>query len=160
METCFKILQLKFDQKLTNRCIGLTLHISASTVFEVLARFKASSLSWPLPADISHDTLEKLIYPPKDTSASELIMPDMLYFDTEMRKPGVTRQLLWMEYKAQAGDKAMGYSHFCRCYRECKKTRRLSMRQEHRAGEKLFIDFCGPTVPVINPDTGVSRTVQ
>lgn len=90
METCIKILQLKFDQKLTNRRIGLTLHISASTVFEVLARFKArfkaSSLSWPLPADISHDTLEKLIYLPKDTSASELVMPDMLYFDTEMRK--------------------------------------------------------------------------
>ncbi|CAD6176005.1 transposase for ISEc12 [Escherichia coli] len=85
-------------------------------------------------------------------------MPDMLYFDTEMRKPGVTRQLLWMEYKAQAGDKAMGYSHFCRCYREWKKTRRLSMRQEHRAGEKLFIDFCGPTVPVINPDTGEMST--
>ena len=121
METCFKILQLKFDKKLTNRCIGLTLHISASTVFEVLARFKASSMSWPLPADISHDTLEKLIFPPKDTFASELVMPDMLYFDTEMRKPGVTRQLLWMEYKAQAGDKAMGYSHFCRCYREWKK---------------------------------------
>ncbi|EFX4896725.1 TPA: IS21-like element ISSso4 family transposase, partial [Shigella sonnei] len=157
--TCFKILQLKFDKKLTNRCIGLTLHISASTVFEVLARFKASSLSWPLPADISHDTLEKLIFPPKDTSASELVMPDMLYFDTEMRKPGVTRQLLWMEYKAQAGDKAMGYSHFCRCYRKWKKTRRLSMRQEHRAGEKLFIDFCGPTVPVINPDTGEIRRV-
>lgn len=115
METCFKILQLKFDQKLTNRCIGLTLHISASTVFEVLARFKASSLPWPLPADISHDVLEKLIFPPKDTPASELVMPDMLYFDTEMRKPGVTRQLLWMEYKVQAGDKAMGYSHFCRC---------------------------------------------
>ncbi len=129
METCFKILQLKFDKKLTNRCIGLTLHISASTVFEVLARFKASSLSWPLPADISHDTLEKLIFPPKDTFASELVMPDMLYLDTEMRKPGVTRQLLWMEYKAQAGNKAMGYSHFCRCYREWKKTRRLSMRQ-------------------------------
>ncbi|ELJ5203479.1 IS21 family transposase [Escherichia coli] len=159
METCFKILQLKFDKKLTNRCIGLTLHISASTVFEVLARFKASSLSWPLPADISHDTLEKLIFPPKDTFASELVMPDMLYFDTEMRKTGVTRQLLWMEYKAQAGDKAMGYSHFCRCYREWKKTRRLSMRQEHRAGEKLFIDFCGPTVPVINPDTGEIRRV-
>ena len=115
METCFKILQLKFDKKLTNCCIGLTLHISASTVFEVLARFKASSLSWPLPADISHDTLEKLIFPPKDTFASELVMPDMLYFDMEMRKTAVTRQLLWMEYKAQAGDKAMGYSHFCHC---------------------------------------------
>ncbi len=126
METCFKILQLKFDKKLTNRCIGLTLHISASTVFEVLARFKASSLSWPLPADISHDTLEKLIFPPKDTFASELVMPDMLYFDTEMRKPGVTRQLLWMEYKAQAGDKAMGYSHFCRCYRALYESGRIT----------------------------------
>lgn len=86
-------------------------------------------------------------------------MPDMLYFDTELRKPGVTRQLLWMEYKAQAGELAMGYSHFCRCYREWKKTRRLSMRQDHRAGEKLFIDFCGPTVPIVNPDTGEIRRV-
>ncbi|EHC0068106.1 IS21 family transposase, partial [Escherichia coli] len=84
-QTCFKLLQLKFDQKLINRCIELTLHISASTVFEILARFKGTSLSWSLPADISHDTLEKLIFPPKDTSASELVMPDMLYFDMEMR---------------------------------------------------------------------------
>ena len=159
METCFKILQLKFDQKLTNRCIGLTMKISASTVFEVLARFKATSLPWPLPEAISHDGLEKLIFPAKGISASERVMPDLLHFDTEMRKSGVTRQLLWMEYKAQAGELAMGYSHFCRCYREWKKTRRLSMRQEHRAGEKLFIDFCGPTVPVINPDTGEVRRV-
>lgn len=159
METCFKILKLKYDQKLTNRCIALTLKISASTVFEVLARFKATSLSWPLPAGMSHDALEKLIFPAKGTSASELIMPDLLHFDTEMRKPGVTRQLLWMEYKGQAGELAMGYSHFCCCYREWKKTRRLSMRQEHRAGEQLFIDFCGPTVPVVNPDTGEIRRV-
>lgn len=159
METCFKILQLKFDQKLTNRCIALTLKISASTVFEVLSRFKATSLPWPLPEAISHAALEKRIFPAKSASASELVMPDLLHFDTEMRKPGVTRQLLWMEYKAQAGELAMGYSHFCRCYRKWKKTRRLSMRQEHRAGEKLFIDFCGPTVPVVNPDTGEIRRV-
>ncbi len=71
METCFKILQLKFDQKLTNRCIGLTMKISASTVFEVLARFKATSLPWPLPEAISHDGLEKLIFPAKGIPASE-----------------------------------------------------------------------------------------
>lgn len=87
METCFKILQLKFDQKLTNRCIGLTMKISASTVFEVLSRFKANSLSWPLPMGMSHDALEKLIFPSKGSSASELVMPDLLHFDTEMRKP-------------------------------------------------------------------------
>lgn len=117
METCFKILQLKFDQKLTNRCIALTMKISASTVFEVLSRFKTTSLPWPLPEAISHSALEKRIFPAKSASASELVMPDLLHFDTEMRKPGVTRQLLWMEYKAQAGEMAMGYSHFCRCYR-------------------------------------------
>jgi transposase len=159
METCFKILQLKLGQKLTNRCIGLTLKISPSTVYEVLSRFKAISLSWPLPESVTPDTLEKLIFPVKNTPHSERVMPDLLYFDTEMRKPHVTRQLLWMEYKAQTGEQAMGYSHFCRCYREWKKTRRLSMRQEHRAGEKLFIDFCGPTVPIINPDTGEVRRV-
>jgi hypothetical protein len=100
METCFKILQLKFDQKLTNRCIALTMKISASTVFEVLARFKATSLPWPLLDTMSHDALEKLIFPAKGTPPSGLVMPDLLHFDTEMRKPGVTRQLLWMEYKA------------------------------------------------------------
>ncbi len=64
-------------------------------------------------------------------------MPGHVVLRYGNEKPGVTRQLLWMEYKAQAGDKAMGYSHFCRCYRSG-KTRRLSMRQEHRAGEKLL----------------------
>lgn len=86
-------------------------------------------------------------------------MPVLLHFDTEMRKPGVTRQLLWMEYNAQAGERAMGYSHFLPLLSGMEKTRRLSMRQEHRTGEKLFIDFCGPTVPVINPDTGEIRRV-
>lgn len=89
--------------------------ISASTVFEVIARFKATSLPWPLPDTVSHDDLEKRIFPPKGMSQPALVAPDLLYFDTEMRKPGVTRQLLWMEYKAQAGELAMGYSHFCRC---------------------------------------------
>jgi transposase len=155
METCFNILQLKFDQKLTNRCIRLTMKISV----EVLARFKAPSLPWPIPDEMSHDVLEKLILPVKGTLLSGLVTPDLRHFDTEMRKPGVTRQLLWMNYKAQAGELPMGYSHFCRCYREWKKTRRFSMRQEHRAGEKIFIDFCGPTVPVVNPDTGEIRRV-
>lgn len=68
METCFKILQLKFGLGLTHRCIALTLNISPSTVFEVISRFKASSLAWPLPETVTPDTLEMLIFPPKDAS--------------------------------------------------------------------------------------------
>lgn len=69
METCFKILQLKFDQKLTNRCISLTLKISASTVFEVLTPFRTTALPWPLPEALSHDAFEKRIFPAKCASA-------------------------------------------------------------------------------------------
>ncbi len=95
--------------------------ISASTVFEVLARFKATSLPRLLPDAMSHDAQEKRLFPAKGKPLSCLVMRDLIHFVTEMRKPGVTRQLLWMEYKAQAGELAMGYSHLCRCYREWKK---------------------------------------
>ena len=157
METCFKVLQLKFDRKLSNRTIGLTLNISSSTVFEVLARFKASSTPWPLPEALTPEAIESLIFPEKKAAVLAPVLPDWLHIDTEMRRPGVTRQLLWTEYRAQAGKRALGYSQFCRRYRSWKKNLRRSMRQEHRAGEKLFIDFCGPTVPVVNPDTGYWR---
>lgn len=99
---------------------------------------------------MSHDALEKLVFSAKSTSESEQVMPDLLHFDTVMRKPGVTRQLLWMKYKAQAGVLSMGYSHLCS----------LSMRQEHRAGEKLFIDFSGPTIPIVNPDSRPGETAE
>ncbi|WP_439412731.1 IS21 family transposase [Enterobacter ludwigii] len=159
METCFKILHFKYGQKLSNRCIGLTLKISPSTVYEVLSRFKTTSLPWPLPDSITPAHLEKLIFPVKTTTHPELVPPDWLYIDVEIRRPGVTRQLLWLEYKTLFGNHALGYSQFCRCYRAWKATQRLSMRQEHRAGEKLFIDFCGPTVPIISPETGEIRRV-
>lgn len=159
MDTCFRILQLKFGQSLSHRNIGLTLRISPSTVFEVLTRFAASQLPWPLPEGLTADALEKRLFPAKEPVHTPTVEPDWLYTDTELRRPGVTRQLLWTEYKTQAGERAMGYSQYCRCYRSWHKTQRRSMRQTHRAGEKLFIDFCGPTVPVVNPDTGEIRRV-
>lgn len=107
METCFKVLQLKFDRKLSNRTIGLTLNISPSTVFEVLARFKASSTPWPLPETLTPETIESLIFPEKKASVLIPVLPDWLHIDTEMRRPGVTRQLLWTEYRAQDGKRAL-----------------------------------------------------
>lgn len=122
MATCFKVLQLKFDRKLSNRTIGLTLNISPSTVFEVLARFKSSSTPWPLPETLTPEALESLIFPEKKASVQAPVLPDWLHIDTEMRRSGVTRQLLWTEYRAQAGKRALGYSQFCRRYRAGRKT--------------------------------------
>ncbi|MCX0117065.1 IS21 family transposase, partial [Escherichia coli] len=82
METCFKVLQLKFDRKLSNRTIGLTLNISPSTVFEVLARFKASSTPWPLPETLTPEAIESLIFPEKKASVLIPVLPDWLHIDT------------------------------------------------------------------------------
>lgn len=88
METCFKVLQLKFDRKLSNRTIGLTLNISPSTIVEVLARFKASSTPWPLPETLTPEAIESLIFPEKKASMLTPVLPDWLHIDTEMRRPG------------------------------------------------------------------------
>lgn len=159
METCLQIFKLKFERSQSNRNIAVALGVSPSTVYEVLSRFKAASLSWPLPDTLSPEQLEKMLFPARGTPVTGLIAPDWLYIDTELRRQGVTRQLLWMEYSAETGEMALGYSQFCRSYLKWKKCQKRSMRQTHRAGEKLFIDFCGPTVPVIDPDTGDVRRV-
>ncbi|HCQ8413643.1 TPA: hypothetical protein OME36_001785 [Klebsiella michiganensis] len=88
METCFKVLLLKFDQKLSSPIIGLTLNISTSTVFEVLARFKASSTLWSLPEALTPEALESLNFPEKKTSVLAPELPDWLHINTEMRRPG------------------------------------------------------------------------
>lgn len=103
----------KFGQSLTHRCIALTLNISPSTVFEIISQ----SLAWPLPESVTPDALEKLIFSPKEASHTGSEIPDWLNIDTAIRRPHVTRQLLWMEYKSQFGKKALGYSQFCRSYR-------------------------------------------
>lgn len=159
MKTCLKILQLKFNHHRTNRDIALAVGLSASTIHDVLLRFSASGNSWPLSEGSCIDELEKILFPVRKLAGTLFIQPDWLHVDTEMRRPGVTRQLLWIEYKESAGKQAMSYSQFCRVLKDWRKKQRRSMRQVHKAGEKLFIDFCGPTVPVIDPDTGEIRRV-
>jgi transposase len=78
----------------------------------------------------------------------------------ELKRKGVTKQLLWEEYKQIHGDNGYQYSQYCQHYRDWVGTLKRSMRQIHKAGEKLFIDYCGPTIPIVNPDTGEYRNAQ
>ncbi|MCA7890166.1 MULTISPECIES: IS21 family transposase, partial [Burkholderia cepacia complex] len=74
----------------------------------------------------------------------------------ELRRKGVTLQLLWEEYaEANPGQRTYRYTQFCQKYKDWAKSIKRSMRQQHRAGEKLFADFAGPTVPVLASDGGV-----
>jgi len=156
MHNFMEIFRLKFEMRLSFRVVAQTLGIGCSTVHDVIGRFNNLGLNWPLPDDYSADTLQTLLFPGRHYQQGKGL-PDWLTIDTELARKGVTKQLLWLEYQALAGPDAISYSRFCVHYKQWKKSQRRSMRQEHRAGEKLFIDFCGPTVAIINPVTGEER---
>ncbi|MBD0384337.1 transposase [Paenibacillus sp. WST5] len=77
----------------------------------------------------------------------------------ESKRKGVTLQLLWIEYKNQYPE-GYQYSQFCERFNQWKKTLQLTLRQEHKAGEKLFIDYAGPTIPVVDAETGEIKEAQ
>jgi len=156
MRIYMQIFNLKFDRHLSNRQIALTLNIGRSTVNDLIVRFGHLGHPWPLPENVSTDELDKALMPGRDYQTSR-VLPDWVAVDIGLTHKGVTKQLLWQEYQAEHGSNALGYTQFCNHYRVWKGQLRRSMRQTHKAGEKLFIDFCGPTMPIVNPHTGEIR---
>ena len=156
MRIYMQIFHLKFERHLSNRQIALTLNIGRSTVNDLVVRFTHLDLPWPLPDDVSLDALDNALMPGRHYH-NQRVLPDWVTVDIGLSSKGVTKQLLWQEYQAKHGTAALGYTQFCAHYRQWKGQQRRSMRQTHKAGEKLFIDFCGPTVPIVNPHTGEVR---
>jgi transposase len=152
-----EVLRLKWEQNLTNRQIAKSCSISHSTAREYLLRAKQAGLSWPLCPDFDDAALENLLFPPAQHIAQDRRhMPPMDYIHRELKRKSVTLQLLWYEYK-QANPEGYQYSQFCDLYRRWAKKIDICLRQHHRAGEKLFIDYAGQTVPVTDPITGKVR---
>jgi transposase len=129
-------------------------------VAEYLFRFRQATLSWPLPADMDDTQLEQLLYPSTPAPFASLRpLPDCNYIHAELRKKGVTLNLLWQEYKEQ-NPHGYQYSQFCHLYRKWANKIDPVMRQEHRAGEKMFVDYAGQTVPVYDLHTNQMREAQ
>lgn len=155
-----EVLRLKHECDLTNRAIARSCSISHSTVGEYLRRAEAAGLGWPIPESLDEDAIFRLLFPTPARPSSRVIpCPDWSLVHTELRKEGVTLQLLWVEYRDDHPD-GYGYSQFCELYRRWAKRLKPSMRITHKAGEKLFVDYAGQTVPIINPDTGEVREAQ
>ena len=159
MRKITEVLRLKFEAKLSHATIARAVGLSKGAVNKYVSLAQARGLSWPLPEGLDEAGLEALLYPPRATS-TRYVEPDYARLHTELRRKGVTLQLLWSEYAAAAGAQAYRYSQFCERYRQWVKRQRRSLRQVHRAGEKLFIDYCGPTVPVVDATTGEQRQAQ
>jgi len=148
------LLRLKFDQGLSDRAIATSLGLGKGSIGRYLRRARDAGLSWPLPADLDDDSLELLLFPaPPSLPNEERVVPDWSLIDKEMRKSGVTRQLLWHEYRTQHPE-GFSYTWFCTNYDAWKGRVRPTMRQSHVGGEKVFVDFSGDTVDVVDPSTG------
>ena len=143
----------------SERSIARSLGISHSTVRLYRERARAASLAWPLPEGLSERELEARLFPPPPPSTQARPLPEWRSVHDELKKKGVTLQLLWVEYKEACPD-GLQYSQFCERYRQWRGGLDLVLRQEHKAGEKVFIDFAGQTLPVIDRASGEVHEVQ
>ena len=153
-----EILRLRFGLGLSIRQIANSCSISNGGVSDYLQRAQVARLSWPLPDDLDDAALEALLFPSAtNTPAQNVSLPDFRHIHQELRSHrNLTLSLLWQEYKKDHAD-GYQYSRFCQLYREWEKGIDAIMRQEHRAGDKTYVDHAGPTVPVIDAQTGELR---
>jgi transposase len=156
-----ELLRLRFEQGFTNRQIARSCNISRPSVAHYLARAAAAGIAWPLSEDQDEAVLEGLLFPLPTVGrpigpAKDRPEPDMPYIHKELRNKHVTLQLLWHEYKDNHPN-GLQYSQFCDHYRRWAQKLSVTMRQEYKAGDKLFIDYAGPTIGIINAVTGETK---
>ena len=155
-----EVLRLR-HQGLTERVIAQMLGVSNGVVHGYVRRARVAGLSWPLPEGLDDDGLDLLLFPaPMAASQSDRRpIPDWIYVEKELRRRSVTRLLLWEEYRAANPD-GFGYTWFCTTFEAWKQRARPSMRQTHIGGEKVFVDFAGDTIDIIDPITGEVRAMK
>lgn len=158
MRKAKEILRLHFDLGLDRRQIARSLNISHSTVGEYVRRAKDAAITWPLDEKIDDEALSLLLFG-KQKQSNKKALPDVEYIRRELAKKGVTLMLLWQEYQKDSPD-GYRYTQFCEYFRRYQKNLDVSLRMNHKAGEKLFVDYAGKTMFVIDPDTGQAQEVQ
>jgi len=156
-----EILRLKHESGATDRAIARSLGIARSTVGLTLERVAAAGLRWPLPATLTDRVLEAMLYAGQGPRQGERRKsePDWAYVHHELRRPGVTLMLLWEEYR-QRQPNGYGYSRWCELYRAWEGRLSPTMRQAHPAGERMFVDYAGQTVDLIDRRSGEVRPAQ
>jgi transposase len=143
-----ELLRLKFQIGLTDRQIAQSCNMARSTVGEYVKRAAEAGLSWPLPEELNEEELEKRLFGKAGRTTVERATPDFKEVHEELRSnKNVTLQLLWEEYR-QSNPEGYQYSQFCNLYREWTKHLDVVLRQPHKAGEKLFVDYAGPKVRI------------
>lgn len=156
-----EILRLRLHAKLSMRQIRDSLRISLGAIQKAVNKAEELDLHWEAIEKLDDQQLAAAIYPQADTIPSnKKVLPDWIEVYQELKRKGTTKQLLWEEYAQQYPNRSFSYPQYCLLYRSWLKKQRRSMRQTHKAGEKLFVDYAGQTVPIVTPVTGEIRTAQ
>jgi len=152
-----EVLRLKWALKRSHREIWRSTGVGVGTVSDCASRATAAGLDWAGVERLTDEELEAKLYPP--AAAESRPLPEPLHLHLELKRAGVTLRLLHVEYLESHPD-GYGYTQFCRHYHEWLQRRRLTMRQTHRAGDKLFVDYAGKTPHLIDPKTGAPIEVE
>src|SRR5487761_2182096 len=148
------VLRLTHALGMSRRLVGEATGIGRPAVGEYVRRAAAAGLSWPIPDEIDDAELERRLFPPPDAASfTSRTEPDWSHNHAELKRRGVTLALLWQEYRAEH-TQGYAYSWFCERYSDWRKRISPTMRQTHLAGEKLFVDWAGDTMPIFDPTTG------
>jgi transposase len=155
-----ELLRLKYENGLPGRVIAAALGLSKGAVNDYLQRARVAGLSWPLPEDLTDTALERRLFPgPPAAGPESRPEPNWAYVDAELRRKGVTRSLLWQEYRADHPD-GYGYAWFCEHHASWKQRVSPTMRQRHVAGEKVFVDYAGDTIDMTDPASGAVTAMK
>jgi transposase len=150
-----ELLRLRLEEKRSLREVGRSVGVSPSVVHDCVVRFRATGLEWPLRQEIDEVELEKRMYGTASPGRSgPFIQPDFAYVHTELRRKGVTMYLLWQEYRQAHPEDGYQYSRFCELYNRWAKPLSAVLRQQHKAGDKAFVDWSGDGIDVVDPMTG------
>jgi len=145
-------LRLHYEVGAKQREIASACNIAPSSVHEYIRRAELAGIGWPVPEDCSDKRLEELLFARNEQTGARQI-PDWKAVQRELTKKNMTLTVVWEDYKKENPD---GYerSQFCHLFREWEGTTEVRMSQNHRPGERLWIDWAGQTAPLTDPETG------
>jgi transposase len=157
MRKVHDVLRLHFGLKMPQRQIARSIQVSQSTVSEYLTRFERSGLSWPLPEGVDDHRLQQKFFGSAADKPEQMVarpLPDFEQVRHELANRQTSLQLLWEECRDAHPDHPYSYTSFWRHYDRWRAQQDLVMRQQHRAGEKLFVDWAGAKIPIYDRETG------
>ena len=155
-----EVLRLKWSQSLSNRQIARSCKIGKTTVSDYVRLAEEAGLSWPLPEGLDDEELERKLFGSAEAKKKEGVpIPDWAVVHKELKRKGVSKFLLWQEYKLEHPN-GFGRSSFNQRYQKWCAEQNLSMRQHHKAGEKLYVDYAGMTIDITDSTTGEIKAAQ